>query len=354
MSSPLPEQITQVLTPEGKVVGEVPDLPPEQLVSWYRWMLLGRVFSDRMVALQRQGRMGTFGPINGQEAASIAIAAPLQREDWLSCSYREALTYMIKGISMQGIMGTWKGYIASNYPREYNCLPIQVVLGTQMLHAVGLAMAIKYEGKPHVAVGVCGDGATSEGDFNEALNFAGVFQAPVVIVVQNNGWAISTPRKSQTAARYIAHRAPGFGLPGHLVDGNDILASYKVMADCVERARAGDGPSLIEMVTYRMAAHTTADDPTKYRPPEDLDYWRERDPITRFRRFLLDQNLLTVTEDEQLHEDVTAEVQHEVEVFESQPPQDPAVVFEYTYAEPTPQHLHQRETMLQQPIPEEV
>ncbi len=347
MALSLPREIHQVLDPEGKVVGEVPDVSPEQLASWYRWMVLGRVFSDRMVALQRQGRMGTFAPINGQEAASIAIAAPLQQEDWLIGSYREALSYMIKGIPLLSIMGTWKGSLDANYPYQARCLPIQVVLATQMLHAIGVAMAIKYDGKPNVSVGVCGDGATSEGDFNEALNFAGVFKAPAVIVIHNNAWAISTPRREQSAAQYLAHRGPAFGIPSYLVDGNDVLASYKVMNDCVARARAGDGPSLVEMITYRMGAHTTADDPTKYRPMEELEYWQKRDPITRFRRFLFDRDMLTDTEDEQLHEEVIDEVQENVEAFEAMPPQDPICVFDMTYDDPPPQLLRQRDALLQ-------
>src|SRR5205085_10282904 len=184
----------------------------------------------------------------------------------------------------------------ANYPRETHCLPIQIVIGTQMLHAVGLAMAAKIAGDPVVAVGVCGDGATSEGDFNEALNFAGVFQAPVVLVVQNNGWAISVPRHKQSAAQTLAARGAGFGIPSQLVDGNDILAVYDVMHKAIERARSGQGPTLIETLTYRIGAHTTADDPTRYRDAAEVEAWRARDPIARFEKFLLARGLLDETQ----------------------------------------------------------
>ncbi|MBI3943677.1 MAG: pyruvate dehydrogenase (acetyl-transferring) E1 component subunit alpha, partial [Chloroflexi bacterium] len=198
MGMSLPDTVYQVLTPEGQVVAEVPDLAASRMVELYRWMVYGRAFSDRMIALQRQGRMGTFGPLNGQEAASVGIAMPPEAEDWLVGSYREIISYFIKGVPPLAIMEVYRGYVSGKYPREARCLPIQIVLATQMLHAVGLAMALKYDGRPNVSVGVCGDGATSEGDFNEALNFAGVFKAPAVIVVQNNCWAISVPRSAQT------------------------------------------------------------------------------------------------------------------------------------------------------------
>jgi len=346
MSFPLAEKMHQVLTPEGEVVGELPDLSAEQLLGFYRWMIFGRLFSDRMVALQRQGRMGTFGPLNGQEATSVGVAAPLQAEDWITGSYREFLCYFVKGVLPVEVMRRYRGHVGVRYNAEARCLPTQIVLATQMLHAAGLAMAIKYEGKPQVAVGVCGDGATSEGDFNETLNFAAVFQAPMVIVVQNNGWAISTPRGYQTRAEFIAHRGPGFGMPGYVVDGNDVLAVYQVMSDCVARARAGDGPSLIEAITYRMGAHTTADDPTKYRPAAELEAWRKRDPITRFHKFLLDRQMLTEPEAADIQEQVKADIQAAIDDLDATPPQNPADIFDLVYETPTPQIEQQRAALL--------
>src|SRR5207302_10308146 len=235
----------------------------------------------------RQGRATTFGSLVGQEATAVGLAAPLQPQDWLATSYRELVSLMVKGLPLPTLIYAFRGFTPEHYPGENHCLPIQIVIGTQMLHAVGLAMAAKISGDKAVAVGVCGDGATSEGDFNEALNFAGVFQAPAVIVVQNNGWAISMPRKHQCAAPTLAARGAGFSILSYLVDGNDLFAVYTVMQQALERARSGQGPTLIEALTYRMGAHTTADDPTRYQDPVEVEAWKAKDPIARVRRFLL-------------------------------------------------------------------
>ncbi len=346
MPFPLADCVHQVLSPAGKPVAAVPDLPADQLLAMYRWMVYGRLYSDRMVALQRQGRIGTFGPLNGQEAASVGLAWPLQPADWLVGSYRELLSYMVKGVSPLALAETYRGYVGDGYPLDAHCLPYQIVLATQVLHAVGIAMGIQYDRRPDVVVGVCGDGATSEGDFNEALNFAGVYRAPIVFVVQNNGWAISVPRRQQTAAEYIAHRGPAFGLPGYVVDGNDVLAVYQMVKDAVARARAGDGPTLIEALTYRLGAHTTADDPKKYRLDDELGEWSARDPLPRFRAYLADQGLLDPTADERLHEAIGEELQGLVEALEAQPPQDAADLFDLVYAERTPQLNRQRADLL--------
>jgi pyruvate dehydrogenase E1 component alpha subunit len=199
----------------------------------------------------------------------------------------------------------------------------------------------------HVSVAGVGDGATSEGDFNEALNFAAVFQVPAIFVVQNNGYAISVPRHKQTAIRNFTERAAGFGVPASLVDGNDILAVYSAMTTAIDRARNGGGPTLIEALTYRLGAHTTADDPTKYRPPEELAYWSRRDPLLRYRQFLTDHGLLTSRLDEQLHDEAAAEFEAGLKVYEALPPQETAQQFELTFANPTPQLLRQRDQLLQ-------
>jgi pyruvate dehydrogenase E1 component alpha subunit len=341
------DKVHQVLTPEGKVVGALPHLSAEQLVGLYRWMLLGRAYSDRMVALQRQGKMGTFAPLKGQEAASVGLAAPLDPEDWLIASYRENLSYLVKGVPILAMMKQWGGYITGDYPRQTKCPAFQIVLATQTLHAVGVAMAIKYNNEPHIVMTACGDGATSEGDFHEALNFAGVFRAPVVFVVQNNGWAISTPRSRQTGAEYIADRGLGFGIPSRVVDGNDLLAVYQVVSEAIAQARSGDGPTLIEAITYRMDAHTTADDPTRYRSKTECEKWARRDPITRFRRFLVDHTMLTEAEDKTLHEAVNAEIEEAVKTYEALPPPDPRQLFNYVYAELPAQLQRQQADFLQ-------
>lgn len=340
------DDVYQILNPEGQVVGKLPDLPADRLVQFYRWMLFGRLYSDRVVALQRQGRMGTFAPLNGQEAALVGLAAPLQADDWLMGSYREVLAYYVKGVPLLALLKRPGGDVTDGYPPEVHTLPIQIILGAQMLHAVGVAQAIKYEKKPHVVGAVCGDGATSEGDFNEALNFAGVFKAPVIFVVQNNGWAISTPRHKQTAANYIANRGPGFGIPGYVVDGNDVLAVYQLMCDCIAHARAGDGPTLVEAITYRLGAHTTADDPTKYRSEAELRAWQRRDPLLRYRNFLRARDLLSEAEEQRLRAGIVAEIQAAVEAYEALPPMSPARLFELVYAELTPQLRRQRDQLL--------
>src|SRR6266576_3500477 len=306
----------QILDPEGNLVGEMPDLNAERMLSLYRFMQLGRVFSNKIIALQRQGRATTFGSLVGQEATAVGLAAPLQPQDWLSTSYREIASLFVKGVPLPTLIYAFRGFTPQNWPTETHCLPIQIVIGTQMLHAVGLAMAAKIAGDPVVAVGVCGDGATSEGDFNEALNFAGVFHAPVVLVVQNNGWAISVPRHKQSAAQILAARGAGFGIPSVLVDGNDILAVYDVMQQAVNRARSGEGPTLVETLTYRIGAHTTADDPTRYRDPAEVESWRTKDPITRFQRFLIKRGLLTEEQVQQTITDLEEEINEAVRVAE--------------------------------------
>src|SRR6266487_3520772 len=306
----------------------------------------GRAFSNKIIALQRQGRATTFGSLAGQEATAVGLAAPLQPQDWLTTSYREIVSLMVKGLPLPTLIYAFRGFTPEHYPGENHCLPIQIVIGTQMLHAVGLAMAAKISGDKAVAVGVCGDGATSEGDFNEALNFAGVFQAPVVLVVQNNGWAISVPRHKQSAAPTLAARGIGFGLPSYLVDGNDVLAVYDVMQQAIARARSGQGPTLVEALTYRMGAHTTADDPTRYRNPDDVEAWRAKDPVRRFQRFLMSRDLLTAAQDQQLIAEVEAEINAAVTEAEAMPPPAPDAFFDYTEANLSPRLQEQRADLL--------
>jgi len=336
----------QILDVEGNLVGEVPELSAERLLSLYRFMQLGRAFSNKIIALQRQGRATTFGSLVGQEATAVGLAAPLQPQDWLATSYREIASLFVKGVPVPTVAYSFRGFIPENWPSESRCLPIQVVIATQMLHAVGLAMAAKIAGDPVVAVGVCGDGATSEGDFNEALNFAGVFQAPVVLVVQNNGWAISVPRSKQSAAQTLAARGAGFGIPSELVDGNDILAVYDIMQKAVERARNGQGPTLVETITYRIGAHTTADDPTRYRDPAEVEAWRAKDPIVRFQKFLTRRDLLNEDRVRQIVEEVEEEVNEAVQVAEAMPPMAPGSFFDYTSATLSPRLQEQRADLL--------
>ena len=336
MPYPLASTVDTRLAPDGTVVGALPALSDARLVELYRWMLLGRHFSERMVALQRQGRIGTFASLRGQEAANVGIAAPLQPGDWLVGSYREALAYFVRGVPLSAVLKAYKGYIADTYTREAGCLPFQIFLAAQMLHGVGIAMAMRYERSNSVAVAVLGDGAASEGEFSEALNMAAVFRAPVVFVVQNNGWAISTPRRHQSAAEFIAHHGPAFGMPGYVIDGNDLLAVHEAMAEAAARARRGEGPSLLELITYRLDPHTTADDAGKYRSEEEVQPWLEKDPLHRFSLFLRSRNLLDDASEEALQEGVHNMMQTAVEELEALPPEDPARLFALTFAQPTP------------------
>ncbi|HET7637466.1 MAG TPA: pyruvate dehydrogenase (acetyl-transferring) E1 component subunit alpha [Ktedonobacteraceae bacterium] len=342
-SSSIPHQI---LDPDGNQVGEIPDLGAERMLSLYRFMQLGRAFSNKIIALQRQGRATTFGSLVGQEATAVGIAAPLQQQDWLTTSYREIASLFVKGVPIPTVAYSFRGFTPQNWPAETHCLPVQIVIGAQMLHAVGLAMAAKITGDPVVAVGGCGDGATSEGDFNEALNFAGVYQAPVVLVVQNNGWAISVPRSKQSAAQTFASRGSGFGVPSELVDGNDIFAVYDIMHKAVERARSGQGPTLVETLTYRIGAHTTADDPTRYRDTAEVEAWQAKDPIARFQKFLIRRDLLT--EDRVLHivEEIEEEVNEAIRIAEAMPPMAPDSFFDYTMANLPPRLEEQRADLL--------
>ncbi len=336
----------QILGPEGRVVGDVPDLSDERLVSLYRYMQLGRAFSNKIIALQRQGRASTFGSLVGQEATAVGLAAAMQPQDWLATSYREIASLLVRGIPLATLTYAFRGFTPENWPAELHTLPIQIVIATQMLHAVGLAMAAKIAGDPVVAVGVCGDGATSEGDFNEALNFAGVYQAPAVLVVQNNGWAISVPRSKQSAAPTLASRGPGFGVPSRLVDGNDILAVYDVMQQAIERARAGEGPTLVETLTYRIGAHTTADDPTRYRDAAEVEAWRAKDPIARFEKFLMGRSLLSEIQVQEMIAGIEEEINEAVQVAEATPPMSPDSFFAYTMETLTPRLQAQRDDLL--------
>lgn len=338
----------QVLNEEGQLVGPLPELgasPADTLMRFYRMMCLSRAFSNKVIALQRQGRATTFGSLVGQEATAVGLAAPLQPQDWLATSYREIGSHIVKGVPLTTLIYSFRGFTPT-YPQGVNCLPIQIVIGTQMLHAVGLAMGAKLSGDPAVAVGVCGDGATSEGDFNEALNFAGVFQVPVVLVVQNNGWAISVPRQRQSAAPSFAARGPGFGLPSRLVDGNDVIAVYAVMRDAIEQAHRGEGPMLVETLTYRIGAHTTADDPTRYRDEQEVEAWRTKDPLVRLRRYLMAQDILTEIGDQELQALLEEEINEAANEALALPPNAPDAFFDWAGASLPPRLQAQREDLL--------
>jgi pyruvate dehydrogenase E1 component alpha subunit len=339
----------QLVAADGTPTGEVGyrrDLPAERLCWLYEMMVATRELDTELVHLQRQGELALFASCRGQEAAQVGATACLRSTDWLFPQYRELGALLTRGVSAwqvaAGWRGTWNGGLGFT---EQCCAPISVPVGTQALHAVGAAMAAQRLHEDSVAVAFCGDGATSEGDVHEALNFAAVFEAPCVFYVQNNQWAISVPITRQTAAPSLAHKAIGYGMPGIRVDGNDVLGCYAVMAEAAERARAGAGPTLIEAVTYRLGPHTTSDDPARYRSQEELDHWTARDPIARYRGYLQGQQLWS----QRLEDDVTARagrLRTELrEAVVEAPDVDVDEVFTTVYAEITPALEAQRQAL---------
>ena len=312
-----------------------PALTADELRRLYRAMVVGRRLDERMVRLQRQGRIGTFAPIKGQEAAQMGSVFALRPTDWMVPSFRETAAMIWRGWSIEKMLLLYSGRLEGGQPGpEQHDLPVCIPVATQLPHAVGLAYAIQYRGDDAVVMAYCGDGATSEGDFHEALNFAGVWSVPIIFVVQNNQWAISVPLKKQTHSATIAQKALAYGFPGIQVDGNDVLATYVASRDAVTRARAGDGPTLIECVTYRLGVHTTADDPTKYRSQEEVAAWERKDPLTRFTAYLEKRNLMMAG----VEADVDAEIAAAVARFEAAGPPDPLTMFDHAYGAP-PLHV---------------
>ena len=334
-----------ILDADGRLDAKLePRIPPDELRRIYRAMLLGRRLDERMVRLQRQGRIGTFAPIKGQEAAQIGSVVTLTRNDWMVPSFRETASMLCRGWPIERLLQFFAGYLEGGQPGpDQHDLPVTIPVATQVPHAVGLAYAAQYRDDDVVVLCYFGDGATSEGDFHEALNFAGVWHVPVVFLCQNNQWAISVPLKKQTHSRTIAQKALAYGFPGLQVDGTDVLAVYAATREAVDRARAGDGPTLIECVTYRLAMHTTADDPTKYRSDEEVREWERKDPLTRFVAYLKTKSIAT----EGIEREVDEEIAEAIRRFEAMPPPDPLQMFEHVFAEPPPGLAEQREEMSQ-------
>jgi pyruvate dehydrogenase E1 component alpha subunit len=332
-----------ILDSEGRVDTALePDIPPDLLRRLYRAMLLGRRLDERMVRLQRQGRIGTFAPIKGQEASQMGSVVTLRPTDWMVPSFRETAAMLWRGWPIEKLLLFFAGFLEGGQPAPgQRDLPITIPVATQLPHAVGLAYAAQYRGDDVVVMAYFGDGATSEGDFHEALNFAGVWHVPVVFVCQNNQWAISVPLKKQTHSRTLAQKALAYGLPGIQVDGNDVLAVYAATREAVDRARAGEGPTMIECVTYRLGMHTTADDPSKYRSEEEVREWERKDPLTRFAAYLRARGLL----DEGLEQEVDAEIAAGVARFEALAQADPLTMFDHVYAEMPPHLAEQREEL---------
>jgi pyruvate dehydrogenase E1 component alpha subunit len=283
------DSAVQLIDQDGALIADeryaLPDA--DVLLQAYRGLVEGRRINDQAGALVRQGRLAVYPSSHGQEACQVAASMVLGESDWLFPTYRDSVAVIARGVEPSDALVLLKGDWHSGYdPRAHRVAPQATPLATQLLHAVGFAQAAKHRGEDTVVLALCGDGATSEGDFHEALNFAAVFHVPVVFFVQNNGFAISVPLSRQTAAPSLAHKAVGYGMPGQRVDGNDVAAVLAVLGEAVSRARAGGGPSLVEAHTYRMQAHTNADDDTRYRKRAEVQEWVARDPLLRLRAHL--------------------------------------------------------------------
>jgi len=328
----------QLLTPSGDLTGPSPlDLTMTRRL--YRALVFARTYDRKGMVLQKQGRLATYAPFEGQEAAQVGSAAALEPNDWMVATYRDAAAMWMQGYPLELLIAGRTGDERGGSPPDHcPVLPPSITVGGHMVHAVGLAWASRLLDERRVAITYFGDGATSEGDFHEAMNFAAVFSVPCVFFCQNNGWAISLPRSEQTRSETIAQKAIGFGMPGVQVDGNDLFAVYQTTSDALARARTGGGPTLIEAVTYRVGPHTTADDPGRYRDPAEADEWRRRDPLERVRIFLSEREAWTREWQDQIEEEAGNEIDRAVGLAEGLPLPTSSEMFEGMF-ESMPSHL---------------
>lgn len=339
-------ELHRVIDADGRTPdGYKPGLSDAELLAALRAMELSRAFDRRCFSLQRQGRLGTFSTVEGEEAAVIGSALALDpARDWVVPQYRELPAMLHMGYTLTGFLRYFMGDPGGNaMPEGVNVLPFQISLAAQLPHAVGLAWGLRHQGLPGVVCAYFGDGASSEGDAHEAMNLAGVRRAPVVFLLKNNGWAISTPVREQTAAGSFALRAEGYGFPGVLVDGNDLLAVHDACRAAVDRARAGEGPTLIEARTWRLGPHNTADDPTRYVDADELEERRLIDPLPRLRAYLDARGLLDEASDAAMRAEIDEEIDAAVEAAERAAPPGPAQLFDHVYADPPERVRRQRE-----------
>jgi 2-oxoisovalerate dehydrogenase E1 component alpha subunit len=323
------------LNEQAQLMRPLPDsLTQETLLELYRVMVLMRIFDKKAIALQRTGKMGTYAPINGQEAISTAIGHAMRSEDVLVPYYRDYAAQYQRGVQLSEILSYWGGdERGSQFVDQNEDLPICVPIASQCLHAAGVAFAFKYRNQARVAVTCLGEGGSSEGDFYEAMNVAGVWNLPIVFVVNNNQWAISVPLSKQTASQTIAQKAIAAGFEGIQVDGNDVLALRENLSKAVEKARTGGGPTLIEALTYRLCDHTTADDASRYQPREEVEKANPKEPIVRMKQFLEAQGYWNEEAEKTLIASASAMVQAEVEHYFERSPQKIQSIFDYHFAE---------------------
>lgn len=351
-------EIIQVIRADGGYdPKQEPDLRDEDLIKIYRHLLMVRRFNERMLLLQRQGRIGFFIESTGEEACEIGPAYALNRSDWVYESYRDPGMCLVRGVPLKALvnqlmgnaddpnkgrqMGAHWGY------KDWNMVSISSPVASRLSQAVGTAYAAKFKKDNTVVLTSFGDGATSQGEFHSAMNFAGVFKVPVVFLCENNQYAISLPFRRQTASENVAVKAEAYGFEGVLVDGNDVLAVYKATKAAADKARSGGGPTLIEAQTYRMGGHSSSDDPNRYRSVEEVEHWKDRDPIKRYRIYLMKKGLITEQEDRRFQEEVEKELVTTIKECEKTPMPPKLSMFTDVYAE-MPWHLREEADQAQE------
>jgi len=339
----------QFMDPEGKVdESAVKNIPESDMLKMYRLMVFTRLWNSKALSLQRQGRLGTLASVRGQEASNIGMGFALGPDDWFVPAFREYGAMFARGVVPSELLSYWGGDERGAKPPEgSHVLPVCITVGSHLCHADGIAWAAKIRGDRIAVLSSSGDGSTSQGDFHEALNFAGVFKLPVVFAIQNNHWAISVPVERQTATETLAEKACAYNIHGERVDGNDVFAVYLTVKRLLDSARNEFKPALVELVTYRMDDHTTSDDASRYRKEEKLEPWHRRDPIDRMRKYLSAEHGWDEKKETDLLEECTAEVEESVRAYESADPPEPTDIFNHLYGE-MPWHLkEQREDMRQ-------
>ncbi|PIN74917.1 pyruvate dehydrogenase (acetyl-transferring) E1 component subunit alpha [Candidatus Woesearchaeota archaeon CG10_big_fil_rev_8_21_14_0_10_37_12] len=344
-------QYVQILNEKGEVDKKLePKLSVKQLKEIYKWMVLERTFDNTALMLQREGRIGTFAQSLGEEATHVGATFATEKVDWVFPDYREHIAFMMKGVAIKDLLTHWGGSEdGMKLPKNTNMFSVCIPVGTQTLHGVGAAIAAKLQKKKFASLTFVGDASTSTGDFHEGLNFAGVFQAPAVVVIRNNQWAISVPRTCQhadwggcqTRAETLAQKGIGYNINSVQVDGNDVLAVYSVVKQAIDNAKKGKGPTLVECVTYRLGPHTTADDPTRYVDSKTLKQWEKKEPLTRFKLYLKKKKIWTEQFEKQVRKEAKQLVDKGVAEFEKHKPK-PTDMFDYVYEKLTPNLKAQR------------
>ena len=351
----LPEDLERILSPEGELVGE-PLLSDEEILDLHRVMVRQRLIDDRMLTLQRQGRIGFYGACTGQEASVFGCAAALKPTDWILPALREAGALLYRGFPLTDYFNQLLGNSADiTQGRQMPCHPpghdfhyvtMSSVIANQIPQANGFAMASKLKGDGRVTMCFMGDGATSEGDFHIGLNVASVKKLPVVFICQNNQWSISVPVGRQTAAKTMHAKAKGYSMAGHRVDGNDLLAVHKVVSGAVARARSGEGPEFIECLTYRLGAHTTSDDPTRYRDEGVTERWWNLDPLARTRKYLVGKGLWSEDQEKAQQDELDTLIRETWKQVEVIPEPELRSIFLDVFEQPTPQLEEQAQSLI--------